>query len=220
MLELLHGAELLEHVERRLRGLVDAGHAGRELRLPQPEVRQRGLPARPEHPESVPRAHQWFDGRRRIAPGEGGTPLEAISMERERLQKRPIGELPGFGHRLVREVPPAELADETVADARAFAHRALLEALPLHADRLEGRAALARGGAAAAVEPLTRARDGFTVLGARWEVALADHWLGEAQFAADIPGARESAQAALDVFEALGSVCESEDARSLLGRTG
>ena len=35
----------LEHGERRLRGLVDAGHVSRELRLPQPEVCQRRLPA-------------------------------------------------------------------------------------------------------------------------------------------------------------------------------
>ena len=121
---------------------------------------------------------------------------------------------------VIAELGRWELADEAVAEAREFADRALLEALPLHADRLEGRAALARGDAATAIEPLTRARDGFAVLGARWEAALARLWLGEAQLAADVPGARESAQAALDVFEELGSVQELEHARSLLSRIG
>lgn len=121
---------------------------------------------------------------------------------------------------VIAELERWELADEAVAEARSFAERALLEALPHHAYRLEGRAALARGDAAAAVEPLTRARDGFAVLGARWEVALARLWLGEAELAADVPGARESAQAALDVFEELGSVREREHARSLLSRIG
>jgi class 3 adenylate cyclase len=113
-----------------------------------------------------------------------------------------------------------ELADEIVAEAREFAQQALLEALPLHADRLDGRSALARGDASSAVEALARAAFGFADLGARWEAALARLWLGEAQLEAGMPDARESAQAAHDVFEELRSLQELERARSLLGRIG
>ena len=112
-----------------------------------------------------------------------------------------------------------ELADDAVAEARTFAEHALLEALPLHADRLDGRAALAHGDGTRAVELLTRARDGFATRGARWEEAVAQLWLAEACLAASGPGeARAGAEAALRVFEALGSVRESAQARSLLGR--
>ena len=121
---------------------------------------------------------------------------------------------------VIAELGRWELADEAVAEAREFADRALLEALPLHADRLDGRASLARGDGATAIEPLTRARDGLAALGARWEAALAHLWLGEAQLAADVAGAHESARAALDVFEELGSAQELEQARSLLSRIG
>ncbi len=55
----------------------------------------------------------------------------------------------------------------------------------------------------------------------RWEAALARLWLGEAQLAAGaLADARESAEAALDVFEALRSVQELEQARSVLARIG
>jgi tetratricopeptide (TPR) repeat protein len=113
-----------------------------------------------------------------------------------------------------------ELTDEVAAEARAFAEQALLEALPLHVDRLEGRASLARGDAAPATERLARARDGFASLGARWEAAVAELWLGEARLAAGMSGARESAEAGLKVFDELRSVREAEQARSLLNRAG
>jgi class 3 adenylate cyclase len=122
---------------------------------------------------------------------------------------------------VVAELGSWELADGVAAEARAFAERALLEALPLHADRLEGRAALARGDAARAIEFLARARDGFETLDARWEAALAKLWLGEAQLeegASD--DARSSAHEALGLFEELRSVRETERARSLLSRIG
>ena len=112
-----------------------------------------------------------------------------------------------------------ELADSAIADARAFATRALLEALPLHADRLEGRAALAAGDAVRAQELQGRARDGFAALGAAWEAALAELWLGEAQLAAGaLAEAQESAEAALTVLGPLRSGRELEHANSLLGR--
>ena len=101
----------------------------------------------------------------------------------------------------------------------SFAERALLEALPFHVDRLEGRAALARGDASSALGALTRARDGFTGLGARWDAAVAKLWLAEAQLAAGAPAMRESAEDALGVFDELRSVRESEQARSLLSRS-
>ncbi len=122
---------------------------------------------------------------------------------------------------VIAELGRWELAGGATADARAFAERALLLALPLHADRLEGRAALARGDASGAIDALARARDGFTALGASWEAALARLWLGEAQLAAGAHAdAREAAEAALDVFQALRSVQELERARSVLERIG
>ena len=121
---------------------------------------------------------------------------------------------------VVAELGRWELAGETAQDARAFAEQALLEALPLHADRMDGRAALARGDATAALELLTRARDGFAGLGARWEEALSALWLAEAQRARGSPAARASAEAALAVFEELRSVRELEHARALLAAPG
>ncbi len=66
--------------------------------------------------------------------------------------------------------------------ARAYASEAGLLALPLHLDRLEGRAALATGDHDRAIELLRGARDGFGGLQARWERArteldLAEAWL-------------------------------------------
>jgi tetratricopeptide (TPR) repeat protein len=114
-----------------------------------------------------------------------------------------------------------ELADETVAEARAFAARGQLEALPLYADRLEGRACLARADATSAVAPLASARAGFARIGARWEAALAQLWLGEAQLAlGDVEDARRSATDALEVFDELRSARERDLARSLLDRAG
>jgi tetratricopeptide (TPR) repeat protein len=110
-----------------------------------------------------------------------------------------------------------ERAPDTVARARANAEEAQVLALPLFADRLEGRAALAAGDAAGAIDALTRARDGFGSLGARWDQAASSLALGEALIA---KGARDAGtrelQAALDVFDELGSVREIARARDLL----
>jgi class 3 adenylate cyclase/tetratricopeptide (TPR) repeat protein len=120
---------------------------------------------------------------------------------------------------VVGELELWDLAEDAVADARAFAELALVEALPLHADRLEGRAAHAGGNSALAVETLTRARSGFAALGARWEEALASLWLAEAFLAAGARSeARVAAEAARDVFEALRSVRELDQACALLSR--
>jgi class 3 adenylate cyclase len=109
-----------------------------------------------------------------------------------------------------------DLADDTVTEARAFTERALVEALPLHADRLAGRAALARGDASLAVEALTRCRDGFAALGAPWEEALANVWLAESYRVARDQEAAAAAEAALRVFDELRSVRELDHARTLL----
>ena len=122
---------------------------------------------------------------------------------------------------IVAEFGPWDLAHDTVSEARGFAEHALVDVLPLHADRLEGRAALARGEARLALESLTRARDGFGALEARWEQALASLLLAEALRAGDAEDeARATAEAALSVFDELRSVRELDRARAFLSPTG
>lgn len=114
-----------------------------------------------------------------------------------------------------------ELADDTLDESRAFAARARLEALPLHADRLQGRAALAREELGDAARLLTSAKVGFAAHGARWEAAVAQLWLGKAQLAAgEADAASRSTTEALGIFDELRSVRERELARSLLDRAG
>ena len=68
-----------------------------------------------------------------------------------------------------------------------------------------------------AIDLLTRSRDGFGSLGARWEAALAALWLAEALGATErTEDARSNAEAALVVFDELGSVLERDRARALL----
>jgi len=69
---------------------------------------------------------------------------------------------------------------EFLARSREFAHRAGLRALPFHLDRLDGRAALARGDNDEAVPMLERAREGFAGLGAAWERAVTELDLAQA----------------------------------------
>jgi hypothetical protein len=110
-----------------------------------------------------------------------------------------------------------DLADETIGESRDFVELARVDALALYADRLEGAAALARGHGALAVEALTRAREGFAALSARWEEALSALWLAEAlRVQGSHAEARATAEAASAVFDELRSVREHEHARSLL----
>jgi len=81
---------------------------------------------------------------------------------------------------LIAEQETWDEAGRVIEHARRHAAEGRLLALPLHADRLEGRSLLAAGDAAAAVEPLEHAAGGFAGLGARWEVALTELSLGEA----------------------------------------
>jgi tetratricopeptide (TPR) repeat protein len=88
--------------------------------------------------------------------------------------------------------------------------------LPLHADRLEGRAAAARRDVPAAVDLLSRSADGFAALGARWEEAWSRLLLAEALAGVDNVAAERELRAALPVFDRLGSVQEAERARAAL----
>ena len=103
-----------------------------------------------------------------------------------------------------------ERAPDVLAQARAWTDEARLIALRFYADRLDGRAALASGDTARAAEMLTRARNGFASLGARWEEAVTGLFLGEAT------GDRDQIERSLDVFDELGSIREIERARRLL----
>jgi tetratricopeptide (TPR) repeat protein len=106
---------------------------------------------------------------------------------------------------------------EVLERARSHAEEAGLLALPLAADRLEGRAALAAGDLERAVELLGRARDGFASLEARWEAAVTELSLADALLQT---GRREEAAnllaASLAVFDELRSVRELAQTRELL----
>jgi class 3 adenylate cyclase/DNA-binding SARP family transcriptional activator len=103
-------------------------------------------------------------------------------------------------------------AAELVAAAREEAVVGEQLALPLYADRLEGRAAGASGDAATAAELLGRSAAGFAAIGARWEEAWSRLLVAEV---VERPRAERELAAALPVFEELGSVQEAERARAL-----
>jgi len=108
-------------------------------------------------------------------------------------------------------------AVRVVAAAREEAKVGEQIALPLYADRLEGRAAAAAGDAARAAELLRRSADGFAVLGAQWEEAWSRLLLAEVIVGSDRERAEREVAAALPVFEHLRSVRELRRARALLG---
>jgi hypothetical protein len=87
---------------------------------------------------------------------------------------------------------------EFLAGSRAFAERAGLRALPVHLDRLDGRASLGEGNAERAATLLERAGEGFAVLGATWERAVTE----------------------LDLAHALASSGRDEEARAVLAHAG
>jgi tetratricopeptide (TPR) repeat protein len=119
---------------------------------------------------------------------------------------------------LIAEQGTWEEAGAVIAETRSHAEVARLIALPLHADRLDGRAALARGDAEAALPLLERARDGLAGLEARWEVALTELSLGEALAALgrDAEAAETLTRAAAE-FARLRVPRELERARGILG---
>ena len=110
-------------------------------------------------------------------------------------------------------------AAAVIAEARRHAEAARLLALPLHADRLEGRVLLARGDAPGAVACLERAADGFAEIDAAWEVALTELVLGEAlaELGREDEGALAVARTAA-VFARIRAVRELALARALLAR--
>jgi class 3 adenylate cyclase len=105
-----------------------------------------------------------------------------------------------------------------VSACRRHAEEAGLAALPLHADRLEGAAALADGHAVRAVGALVRAVEGFAKLGARWEAARTAVVLAGAQAAGDREAARRRIAQALPVLERLGAQAEVAAGRALAAR--
>jgi DNA-binding SARP family transcriptional activator/class 3 adenylate cyclase len=88
--------------------------------------------------------------------------------------------------------------------------------LPLFADRVEGRAAAARGDAAEAGELLGRSANGFAAIGARWEEAWSRLLRAEAAGSGERELAERELAAALPVLESLGSAREAARARALL----
>ena len=111
---------------------------------------------------------------------------------------------------LVGEAAVWDEAEEVVSAARQEADWGEHLALSLFADRLEGRAAAAGGDLERAEALLRRSAEGFAGLGAPWEEAWSRLLLAEALDSGD------EAEAALPVFERLGSVQELKRARALL----
>jgi class 3 adenylate cyclase len=107
-------------------------------------------------------------------------------------------------------------AAELVAAAREEAEIGEQLALPLFADRLEGRTAYAGGDALQAAELLSRSAEGFAALGASWEEAWSRLLLAEVVANGESRHAEQELAAALSVFERLGSVQETDRARALL----
>jgi hypothetical protein len=108
-------------------------------------------------------------------------------------------------------------AKRVVTASRERAERAGVEALFLFADRLEGRAALAGGDPAGAVEPLRRAAQGFERFEGEWERAVCELYLAEALVAAGSDPSAELAGASA-TFDRLGAVREARLARDLASR--
>ncbi len=122
---------------------------------------------------------------------------------------------------LVAEAGDWQRVAEVVGRARHLSDRGGLLALSAHADRLEGRAALAAGDPAEAIERLGAARERFGEIGARWEHAFTELRMAEAQIAGgDTERARDSLGAALPVFEDLSSLREIDQSRALLDLLG
>jgi hypothetical protein len=107
-------------------------------------------------------------------------------------------------------------APEVVEHARAHAKEAGLIALPVFADRLEGRTAVAGGDLERGLEVLAKARDGFERLEARWDQALTALYRAEALAAAGRPADKNGdLTLARATFERLGARRELQRANAL-----
>lgn len=107
-------------------------------------------------------------------------------------------------------------APSVIALAREESERGGLLALPLFADRLEGRLAARNGDWVTARTLLQRSKEGFESLSAPWEAAWSSYLLAEALRHANDPAAKPVVEFAVDVFEKLGSVRELNAATGLL----
>ena len=107
-----------------------------------------------------------------------------------------------------------------LADARPYAEKAGLVALPAALDALEGRMALAAGDAPTAVAALGRARDRFTELSMPFERARAEVSLAEAMTATDPQQAVAFLDHATHEAERLGSAFELRRASEIRSRIG
>ena len=111
-----------------------------------------------------------------------------------------------------------DTAAEIVPMAREEAERGELLALPLFADRLDGRSASALGDPERAARMLQRSAEGFKRLEARWEHAWSNLLLGEVLLDADPGRARLVVQDAAATFRDLRSVQEEERAAKVLAQ--
>lgn len=106
-------------------------------------------------------------------------------------------------------------------EARAFATRSGLRALPHHLDRLDGRHALAEGDNPRAADLLERARAGFASISARWDEARSGLFLAQALAAAGRDGdARTHLKHATETLEELGARGDLGRAMELAARLG
>ncbi len=158
----------------------------------------------------------WAVARR----GEHGRAWELIEQARlADMQARPLQDQ--FVAELLAATERWDEAPAFLDASRTYAAEGRLLALPVHLDRLEGRAALAAGDLDAGVTLLTAARDGFEGLGAAWERARTELDLVDALLST---GDREEARtelgaAALDI-ERVGARIEIDRSRDLRGRLG
>jgi len=107
-------------------------------------------------------------------------------------------------------------APDVLVTARRQAELSEAHALPLFADRLEGRMALARGEPAEAARLLRRSADGFAELGAPWEETRSRQLLADAlRELSDEQAARDELEAAHAAFELVGAVMDGPRATSL-----
>jgi hypothetical protein len=105
--------------------------------------------------------------------------------------------------------------------SRPYARDAQLVALPVHLDRLEGRAAAATGELERGLELLGAAREGFGRLGAAWERARTELDLAEALAEAGaFPDAHAMVDAAAPDLERVGALRELDRLRVLRARLG
>ena len=110
------------------------------------------------------------------------------------------------------DVPPF------LKETRDYAEEARLVALPVHLDRLEGRAAVAGGDAGSGLRMLETARVGFERIGATWERARTELDMAEASVAEGrLEQARALADAAAPDLERVGALQEIDRLRALRG---